>query len=777
MKTVDQLTRTTFSGRRFTRKQLALVQEMAQMFENLSRKELAQTLCEQFNWITPKCKNKVNSCLTLLEGLEAEGVISLPAKRITKAPSRRPPTFKEPPPTSSIKGSLAEIGPITLRRITPKNREDWKAYLQTYHYLGYQHPMGCHLGYFIMSSAGQKLGCFLFSASAAWVLAPRDKWIGWEKQHRTKLLNLVLSNDRFLIFPWVDVPNLASHTLSLTTKQIGDDWLEIHGYRPVVIETFVDPTRYLGTCYRAANWHYLGLTQGRGRNDPKHECKETKKEIFVYPLQPDWQKCLTRTQSTPQTKKRYRNDLRASRKPVDDGLVNLWKKVVDLFHEVAQEYDEKWQVRKRVIDSTMLMLLIFRLVSSKNAQGYGTTIDDLWNNCRTLGHALPQESSIAPSSFCVARRKLDESAFKSLNRRIIETYAPQDAKYKWFGHRLFAVDGSKINLPRELIASGYKPSSPNVHYPQGLLSCLFQVKSQMPLDFDLVAHGDERGCAKRHLAVLEKGDVVVYDRGYYSYDLLRNHYKTGVHAIFRLQTSRIIPFREFAEGPQQESLITIYPTSTCLANLRKENPGINPDPLQMRLIKYEQAGKVYCLGTTLIEPHHHLSRQDFKDVYHDRWGVEELYKVSKRILEVQDFHARAERGVKQELFAHFALITMGRLFSNQVDCELNPDGNSPDTQSRPSELIKTAQERKTNFKNCIHVFARDLEKLLLLQWKIDGAVASTFNDIARRHQAVRPGRSYPRKSRRIISKWYYGSNKKKKTKKKSQKTTTTTQTT
>jgi hypothetical protein len=282
MKTITELPKTTFRGRRFTRKQLTLVQETVKTFKDLSRKELARTLCEHLDWKTPNGKYKIESCRGLLEDLEAEGVLSLPAPRVTKKPKRRVPAFKKEPPKAIINGTLNSLGSITLQPVTSENREEWKAYLQAFHYLEYKHPFGNHLGYFIVSEATQqKLGCLSFSASAAWALAPRDKWIGWEKKHRSKLLNLVLSNDRFLIFPWVEVPNLASHALSLATKQIGRDWLEAFNYRPVLIETFVDQTRYLGTCYRAANWQYLGETQGRGRCDVKHEKKPRKISLSI----------------------------------------------------------------------------------------------------------------------------------------------------------------------------------------------------------------------------------------------------------------------------------------------------------------------------------------------------------------------------------------------------------------------------------------------------------------------------------------------------------------
>jgi len=760
MKTVDELPKTTFSGRRFTRKQLILVQQVVAMFGNLSRKELAQTLCEHLQWITPNGQNKINSCLTLLDGLEAEGVIALPAKRIVKMAARRIPAFAEHPPTPAINGSLASLTPITLQRvISQQDREHWKAYLQSHHYLGYKHPFGSHLGYFIVSGATQqKLGCLLFSASAAWALAPRDKWIGWAKKHRTKLLHLILSNDRFLIFPWVEVPNLASHVLALASRQIGDDWLEVYAYRPLLIETFVDPTRYAGTCYRAANWQYLGQTQGRGRGDPKHEYQPTKKDIFVYPLQSDWRQRLNTLPAAAALNKPYRNDLRASRTgAVDDDFMALWKNVVHILHQVAADYDEKWRVRKRLIDSMMLILLIFRLVSAKNTQSYGTTIDDLWDSCATLKLDLGQTSSIAPSSFCAARKKLDEAIFKCANRKILAAYAAEDSTSTWLGHRLFAVDGSKLNLPRELRACGYAVPCDNAHYPQGLLSCLYQVQSQLPFDFDLVAHGDERRCALRHLAVLRPHDVVVYDRGYYSYFMLHQHHQTGIHAIFRLQASSSKPIRDFIASAQSDTLVSIYPARQSQLDLRKKHPDIDLIPLPMRLIKYTVAGSMFCLGTTLIEPHQRYALQDFMQVYHARWGVEELYKVSKRAFEIEDFHARTERGVKQELFAHFVLITMNRLFANRADRELNSGGGS----SVASHGAQPKQPSRTNFKNCIHVFTRNLEELLLLHKQMNSTVQRVFKLIVGHYQKVRPGRSYPRKSMKPESKWHSSNRKKK----------------
>jgi hypothetical protein len=761
MKSVETLLGTTFSGRRFTRKQLAQVQETVERFPQLTRTELARTVCEHLDWKTPNGKLKVESCFTLLEKLEARGMVNLPAKQARQPQQRRVPQLDKNTDVTPVEAALSTLMPIRLEPVSSSgpDREQWKGYLQTHHYLGYRQPVGPHRGYFIVSEPGQvRLGCLLFSASAAWALAPRDQWIGWDLQHRKKLLPLVLSNDRFLIFPWVNVPHLASHALSLATRQIGEDWLQAFGYRPVLIETFVDPTMFSGTCYRAANWQFLGLTQGRGRLAPDHESRVSKKEIFVYPLQSDWQDSLTQLPRAVELKKRYRNDLEASQlRSIDESFVSLWEKVAHIFQAVAAEYDSKWRLRRRVIDTLMLMLLIFRLVTSKNKQGYGTTIDDLWDHCESLDLALPQKGSIAPSSFCAARLKLDETVFKCANQKILAAYAADDSPYLWLGHRLFAVDGSKINLPRELLTYGYSTPAKNAYYPQGLLSCLYQLKSQLPFDFDLASHASERLCALGHLEVLQAEDIVVYDRGYFSYVLHHRHIKTGIHAIFRLQENSSSAIKAFFATPETDIEITWLPSSQPRSEIQSQYPDLEILPLKLRLLKYKIGDNVFCLGTTLLDAQRY-PLQEFIDVYHGRWGIEELYKVSKRIFVIEDFHSKTERGVKQEIFAHFVLVTLNRLFANRADIELNAGPAS--TASISQSPGPATPVRQTNFKNCIHVLERGLEELLLLHQRIRGAIQRIFTTILGRNQRIRPNRSFLRHSRRPETKWRSSNEKK-----------------
>lgn len=190
---------------------------------------------------------------------------------------------------TEIKGSLADWAPVTVEPVVDiATSRLWNEYVQRYHPLGYKRPFGAHQRYFVCGHDGQeRLGCLLFAASA-WALAARDAWIGWTAADRSKRLNGVVNNTRFLVLPWVQVPNLASKALALVTRRIRSDWQGRYGYAPVLLETFVDLTRYEGICYRAANWIALGDTAGRGRMDRKNEYRLSRKRIYVYPLVPDF---------------------------------------------------------------------------------------------------------------------------------------------------------------------------------------------------------------------------------------------------------------------------------------------------------------------------------------------------------------------------------------------------------------------------------------------------------------------------------------------------------
>jgi hypothetical protein len=181
-------------------------------------------------------------------------------------------------------GELNDIGFVWVDPVVGK--EDAKLcneYIERYHYLGYKQPFGVHQRYFITSKVGP-LGCILMSGAAK-SLSRRDEWIGWTALERVRSLHLVINNYRFLIFPWVRIRNLASHVLGQLSGRIGEDWLSRWGYRPILLETFVDTERYAGTSYRAANWIHLGMSSGRGmRRRGVSRFTTTPKAIYVHPL-------------------------------------------------------------------------------------------------------------------------------------------------------------------------------------------------------------------------------------------------------------------------------------------------------------------------------------------------------------------------------------------------------------------------------------------------------------------------------------------------------------
>jgi hypothetical protein len=337
-----------------------------------------------------------------------------------------------------------------------------------------------------------------------------------------------------------------------------------------------------------------------------------------------------------------------------------------------------------------------------------------------------------------------------LNRKIIVAHdlltKPDDPSHLWFKHRLFAVDGSKLNLPRELIEQNYQTPSNEAYYPQGLLSCLYQLKSKIPYDFDLVKHGNERQCALAHLNTLTTDDVVVYDRGYFSYAMLYYHIQKGIHPVFRLQKNTFKAIDDFRNSTQTDQIITLLPTKDTQRDIRKQYPKIQFEALTIRLIKYTIEGKTYCIGTTLLNERYTV--EAIKEVYHARWGIEELYKISKNMIEVDDFHGRSERTVKQELFAHFVLITMSRLCTNESENLLNSLLNLQPDEMDPKQTLQV------NFKNSLATMSRHLEDIMFVPVRcIKKMMADIVSSISRNHQKVRPDRSYIRKSRKPVNKW------------------------
>ena len=258
---------------------------------DITRTRLAQLFCERFNWRAANGNIQRTGCAIAMQRLQSLGVIQLPAPRSTPLldPSRR--RKLDPYDRSQLVCSLAQLGEITLLPVNGnKGRIDlWRRMMETFHPLKSGHVCGAQIRYLIDTERGGLVGGLAFS-SAAWRLSARDRWIGWTEEMRAERLGLVVNNSRFLILPQVKVANLASRVLGLTGQRIADDWEARYAVRPVLLETFVDPEAYRGTCYRAANWIPVGRTTGRGRQDNGDLTRP--KDIYLLPLTPDFRQTL-----------------------------------------------------------------------------------------------------------------------------------------------------------------------------------------------------------------------------------------------------------------------------------------------------------------------------------------------------------------------------------------------------------------------------------------------------------------------------------------------------
>lgn len=260
---------------------------------DLTRGALSRLVCGWLNWTDVAGRAKESSCRALLVKLERRGLIELPpARPVSFQPGElASASLQEQWP--ELKTTLQRLGDVELVVVNGNRTHSrvWRAMMKAHHPLGDGPLCGAQLRYLIRSAQGW-LGGLSFS-SAAWRLGVRDEWIGWSEATRAARLPSIALNSRFLILPSVQVPHLASHVLGLATRQLAGDWQQRYGYKPVLVETFVDSSRYRGTCYRAANWIDLGLTEGRGRQDRTRQQEVARKHVFVYPLQRNWRKILT----------------------------------------------------------------------------------------------------------------------------------------------------------------------------------------------------------------------------------------------------------------------------------------------------------------------------------------------------------------------------------------------------------------------------------------------------------------------------------------------------
>jgi len=283
----------TYRGRRITAADLAWLREQLAAQPTRSRRALSLAVCDAWQWRQPNGTPCDAICRGLLLWLHRGGHVVLPPPRWGTHQPWRPRTSAPPVllDTTPITGPLRDLRPLAIQQVRRTPDEGLcNSLLAQYHYLGYQQPVGAHLKY-LVCAAGRPVACVLW-ASAPRHLGPRDRFIGWSPETRRRQLRFLAYNTRFLILPWVTVPHLASHVLGQMAARLSADWQQVYGHPIYYLETFVDPARFRGTCYRAANWIALGPTTGRGHNAPSKARTQPVKEVLGYPLTPDFRQRL-----------------------------------------------------------------------------------------------------------------------------------------------------------------------------------------------------------------------------------------------------------------------------------------------------------------------------------------------------------------------------------------------------------------------------------------------------------------------------------------------------
>ncbi|HDZ85875.1 MAG TPA: DUF4338 domain-containing protein [Candidatus Moranbacteria bacterium] len=282
-----------YKGKIVTQQDIDFIEKLISDNPSDSRRALSKKLCKAWNWVQPNGVLRDMFCRGFMLHLESAGYIKLPPRRFTPNNpfvNRKKPAKVEIDQTP-IEARLSKIQPLEIRQIrcTPYEKL-FNGLIAQYHYLGYCHPVGEHLKY-IVYIEGRPIACFAWS-SAPRHIGSRDKFIGWSPAIRKKNIHLIVYNSRFLILPWIHLSFLASHLLGRIAKIVSADWERVYNHPVYFLETFVDKEKFKGTCYRAANWIYLGDTTGRGKNDQTHKPNRSIKAVLGYPLSKNFRELL-----------------------------------------------------------------------------------------------------------------------------------------------------------------------------------------------------------------------------------------------------------------------------------------------------------------------------------------------------------------------------------------------------------------------------------------------------------------------------------------------------
>ncbi len=283
-----------YRGINATSEHVSYIKKLVKENPEDSRRALSQKFSIAWDWVQPNGVLRDMVCRGFMLKLESAGYIKLPEKKSNpnNPLSNRKPPVKIEVDQKPILGRISEIKPLELRQVrgTPEEKL-YNSLIEQYHYLGYSHCVGEQLKYIIYTE--DRAVCCMGFSSAPRHIGSRDKFIGWDADTRKKHIHFIAYNTRFLILPWVRVPYLASHLLSKTSKILSSDWQKRYNHSIYYLETFVDMERFEGTCYKAANWIYLGNTTGRGKDDHTNKPNRSIKAVLGYPLRRNFREILS----------------------------------------------------------------------------------------------------------------------------------------------------------------------------------------------------------------------------------------------------------------------------------------------------------------------------------------------------------------------------------------------------------------------------------------------------------------------------------------------------
>lgn len=283
-----------YQGKIATHQDVEFIKQLIAENPTDSRRALSQKLCRAWDWVQPNGALRDMVCRGFMLGLDSAGYIKLPPRKFT--PNNPLVNRKKPPKVeidqTPIEAPVSRLAPPEILQVRQTGFEQlFNALIAHHHYLGYCHPVGEHLKYIVFTN-GRPIACFAWSSSPRHI-GCRDRFIGWSPDARRKNIRLIAYNSRFLILPWVRCDFLASHLLGRIAKILPADWESVYRHPLYFLETFIDPERgFKGTCYKAANWIYLGETTGRGKNDQTHKPNRSIKAVLGYPLSKNFRKLL-----------------------------------------------------------------------------------------------------------------------------------------------------------------------------------------------------------------------------------------------------------------------------------------------------------------------------------------------------------------------------------------------------------------------------------------------------------------------------------------------------